>query len=1284
VLSPTLLWSAQSPSSVDWSIAYLDQVLANVQPGDTTARVGDMDILVRNLRAWRDELAGNPSPQSAFDRSVPTWTGGNVYYTFATTGSNAVPAAEQSVFLDGANEWATFANIHFIPWTTQANYVLITQLSNSEGGFSAVGMVGGQQILEIGPTSWNRPTICHEIGHTLGLVHEHQRSDRDSYVTILTNNVIPSLIGNFVLLSNSTNKSTYDFLSIMHYSRNTFSTNPAVADTIEPLPAYSRFLNIMGVQDDPVLSASDRAGMAAMYGAGPPLSSVVTNTQDSGPGSLRAAIYYAFDHPGTTITFNIPGTDPGRSNNVFNIQPSDKFPSLVNATTLDGSTEPVHANPNGPSILLNGARGYPGEVFANGLRLGGTNCTVRSLVINGFSASGILIDSTNATANVVAGCYLGTDPSGTTAVTNYFPPLTIDNGASSNLVGGATAAARNIISGSAYQGLVIRDPGTKSNLVEGNYIGLNATGTAALSNRWSGVAIFNGAQSNSIGGVLASAGNTISGNGLQGITISDPGTRGNVVQGNYIGLNPAGTLAISNNAAGVTLFNGAQSNLIGGVAVSARNIISGNLQQGVSMQDPGTSGNIVEGNYIGLNPSGTAAIGNGWSGVNAFSNASGNIIGVPAAPNVISGNGFEGVLLQLGAGNNVIRANLVGLNAAGSGAISNGGPGISVITGAASNLIGGTLVAQRNFISGNGAEGVLLADNGTSNNIIQGNYIGVNPSGTGSISNAGAGVELYYGPVGTLIGGTAPGAGNLVSGNGKQGVLLQGNSSNNVVQGNWIGVDPTGTGAISNGGAGLELYYGPQNNLIGGGSLGASNIISGNGLQGVLFQGSATSGNSVWGNYIGVSAAGSAAIPNGTAGIEIYNGPQNNFIGGAAPGEGNVISGNGTEGIVLDFGSASNLVRGNFIGLNSAGTTAVPNGSSGIQLYSGVTGNSIGGLAGARNFISGNSSAGIAIDFNSSNNIVQGNSIGANITNGPAPNGVQGVILYANAVGNQIGGTAPGAANLIAFNAFDAIDLFDSSTTNNSIRGNSIFGNGGGIVLISGANGSANAPSLSSAVVATNTTVSGTLSGLASTVFHLDFYLSPPPAAQAQGTIYLGAQDVTTGAGGSVSFSVSVPATVPIGRIVSATATDPSGNTSALSSGVTVTAIDSVGDGIPDAWRRARFGGGGTTTNAQSCATCDPDHDGLSNLQEFLAGTNPTNASSTLRISHPTESGTNTLVSFPSVLGTVYRVEFRDDVAGSGWTLLADQVIGTGGVVQIIDSGSLALPRRFYRLDVLP
>ena len=1145
-------------SETDWNVKLLDEILASVPPGEKLARVGDMEILVSNLRAWRSELAGEPSTSLAFDGNVPIWTGGNLYYTFDAN----VSAFNRKAFLDGAKEWATFADLHFIPRTTEPNYFTVKENPSLSGGQSAVGMVGGQQFLQFGPAAWNRGTILHELGHTLGIVHEQQRSDRDSFVTIFTDNIIPGAEPNFVKLANSLNQGAYDFRSIMHYTRNTLSANPNL-NTIEPLPAFNQFLNLMGISD-PVLTPLDRAGVAAIYGAAPASSSVVTNTQDSGHGSLRAAIYYGFDHPGTTITFNIPASDTGFSNNVFNILPTDALPGLWNATIIDGSSQATNSNPNGPEILLNGALARTPSVFAHGLRFRGTNCAAHSLIINSFGGYGILIDGTNATGNIVSGCYLGTDAAGVFAVTNGLNPVAMADGASGNRIGGTNANARNIISGSAFQGIIIRDAGTKNNFVQGNYIGLNAAGNAPLPNAWAGLAIFGGAQSNVIGGTVAGARNVISGNANQGVSVADANTRGNRFEGNYIGLNPSGTTAIPNGWAGIDLFSGAQSNLVGGTNVAARNVISGNNFQGVAVSGTGTDGNSVRGNFIGVNATGDAAIPNGWAGVQMYGGAKGTIIG-------------------------------------------------------------GTNPGEGNIISGNSGQGIAVSDSFTSDTVIQGNLIGLNSSGTTAVSNKWAGIEIFGGAKATLIGGTANGARNIISGNGAQGIAISGSGSVNTL---------------------------------------------------------------VHGNFIGVNPSGAAALPNRFAGISIFGGAKSNVIGGVLPAMRNIISGNANDGITLsEPGTSANLVQGNFIGLNSAGTSAISNAFSGVAIYGGAQANVIGGGIGARNFISGNRSSGVTISaLNTDRNLIQGNTIGLDFANNAAiPNQFVGVALFSGAQSNKIGGFRLGTGNIIASNANGGVSMFDPNTTNNSIRANSIFGNSFvGIGLFTGGNRSITAPSLAFASLATNLTIAGSVSVSANSPVHLDFYGSPPPVGSAQGKTFIGTRTISSNGNGTTNFSFTLNAIVSAGQIITATVTDDVGNTSPFSAGVTISTTSSPNDSIPNAWRALYFGGNGSITNNQSCATCDPDGDGANTLQEFFSGTNPTNAANVFLVTITATNNNNTTVNFQSSTGSVYRIETRDDLNTNAWSILADQVLGTGSSIQFADPAASVLPKRFYRGRVLP
>ena len=170
---------------------------------------------------------------SAFDSR--TWPGGNIYYTL----DSSLSVKEQKAFLNAAGEWAQSANLHFIARSTQVNYVTIGQTNQLgtnvlEGGVSAVGMVGGQQYIWISSNAWGRGIICHEIGHTLGLVHEQTRSDRDAYLTIITNNVRPGYTG-LVKNPNARNQGPLDFLSIMMYAECSGSIAP-------PLPPAERYI----------------------------------------------------------------------------------------------------------------------------------------------------------------------------------------------------------------------------------------------------------------------------------------------------------------------------------------------------------------------------------------------------------------------------------------------------------------------------------------------------------------------------------------------------------------------------------------------------------------------------------------------------------------------------------------------------------------------------------------------------------------------------------------------------------------------------------------------------------------------------------------------------------------------------------------------------------------------------------------------------------------------------------------------------------------------------------
>jgi titin len=157
--------------------------------------------------------------------------------------------------------------------------------------------------------------------------------------------------------------------------------------------------------------------------------------------------------------------------------------------------------------------------------------------------------------------------------------------------------------------------GASDNVVEGNYIGTDVTGTHALGKVNDGVLLINGAQFNTIGGTTALARNIISGNAGPGVALVGPGTKNNVVEGDYIGTDVTGAHALGNGASGVWISGGAQRNTIGGTTAGARDVISGNVGNGVFLTDSGTMGNVVTGDFIGTAMNGTGSLGNSGDGV---------------------------------------------------------------------------------------------------------------------------------------------------------------------------------------------------------------------------------------------------------------------------------------------------------------------------------------------------------------------------------------------------------------------------------------------------------------------------------------------------------------------------------------------------------------------------------------------------------------------------------------------------------------------------------------------
>jgi parallel beta-helix repeat protein len=433
-------------------------------------------------------------------------------------------------------------------------------------------------------------------------------------------------------------------------------------------------------------------------------------------GTLRQFILNSNALAGTqTANFSIGATGSAQSIAVTGAG----LPAIIDTVVLDAWTQAAPGYTGPPLIELNGAGAGPSQDgFLIAPTAGGS--MVRGFIINRFGGDGLHVEANDT---IIVGNYIGTDASGGAAAGNssWGVHLLSDF----NRVGGTGAGERNVIAGNLNDGVFV--DGSTGNAILGNHIGINAAGTAALGNAGNGVEISGGGTSNNVGGTTVAARNVISGNSLAGIWLEGAGTTGNVLLGNYIGLDAAGTTATPNAESGVWM-SGASGNTIGGTAPGARNVISGNLVDGIT--GIGSSGNLIQGNYVGTDVTGTLAI----------------------------GNREDGVYLQDGS----------------------------------NNTVGGTSAAARNVLSGNSWSGLTFYGTG-SGNVAQGNFIGTDATGTGPLGNLEQGV-LVWTPGPTTIGGPVAGAGNRIAYNGWDGVEISagvGHSvlGNSIYQNGDLGID---------------------------------------------------------------------------------------------------------------------------------------------------------------------------------------------------------------------------------------------------------------------------------------------------------------------------------------------------------------------------------------------------------------------------------------------------------------------------------------------------------------
>lgn len=627
-----------------------------------------------------------------------------------------------------------------------------------------------------------------------------------------------------------------------------------------------------------------------------------------------------------------------------------------------------------------------------------------------------------------------------------------------------------------------------------------------------------------------------------------------------------------------------------GGSVAIRNLVINRFSAaGVRLE---SSQNLVEGCLIGTDAFGGAAVGGNANGVViSGASATANTIGgtTAAQRNVISHNTAAGIRVEVTAAGTIIQGNYIGTDPTGTVAIPNA-DGIVLDTGSNTSIGGSTSspgLPPGNLISGNTGSGVTLSNGpSTSGNLVQGNLLGTDASGASSLANGGAALRTINSGANTTFGGSTVGLRNVVSGSIS---LSQANSLGSLIQGNFIGTESTGMNPLT--GGSITVSDGAGGVTVGG-TTAVPGTPPGNVIRvGVTIQGGTLgpSGGTLKGNLVGLRADGLAALP-GATGVTVSGGSgagggASATVGGDAPGDRNVIS--GASGVGFNLFNASATVKGNYIGLNIDGTAVIPNAGNGISVSASSPGPNIatlslgGPTAASRNVIAGNGGHGVWITSNASGSVVEGNFIGV-LADGvtPAGNGGHGVLANSLSGTVRIGGTTgltpgscTGSCNIIANNGLDGVAVTNSSSAT-TIRGNSCYSNLGlGIDLgddgvtendpadpDTGPNSLQNFPIITSAVFdGVHTTIQGTLNSTATSTFAIDVFGNTgyEPPGFAEGRTPLGSTVCTTDASGNGSWSL-----VHAGQsaIHTATATDASGRTSELTKNQDANDLD--GDGV--------------------------------------------------------------------------------------------------------------------------
>jgi parallel beta-helix repeat protein len=432
----------------------------------------------------------------------------------------------------------------------------------------------------------------------------------------------------------------------------------------------------------------------------------VTNTNDSGSGSLRAAIIAANNDLGADeIDFQI-ASGPQM------IQLSSPLPAITDTLTLNGMTQGGYGS--APLIALDGT--IAGFV-ADGIEVDAPNCVIEGLAVNNFGGEGIHL-SAAATGATITRDYLGVMLDGQTAAGNNDGLYVQSSG---------DTITNNVLSGNNVDGVLFS--GASNCTVTGNMIGLDSSGELVVSNFNNGVEVADASSNITIWG------NVISGNFGNGIFLDT--SSGVTITANVIGLDATGMLdtdpnfsSFGNNGSGVNIGFQSFNNVVGGTHASDANVISNN-SGGVRIFTYAPQYNLVEGNIIGLGSDGKTLLGNSGDGVMivGLGTPQFTISGAVITGNVIAGNFGNGITAKSGA---TISNNKIGIDAFGDSSVGNFGDGV--------RIVGSNSTVAQNTIWYNQVDGVSVGA-GTGNLITQNSIFANDASG----QQAAAGIDLFNG-----------------------------------------------------------------------------------------------------------------------------------------------------------------------------------------------------------------------------------------------------------------------------------------------------------------------------------------------------------------------------------------------------------------------------------------------------------------------------------------------------------------------------------------------------------